>query len=96
MFVADSEARYSFSSPSKKGRITAQFGPVEELEDGVDEDGCELEGGVDEDGCELEDGVDEDGCELEDGFDEDECELEDGFDEDGLEPEELDIGLDED
>ena len=74
LFVADSEARYSFSSPSKKGPITDQFGPVEELEDGVDEDGCELE----------------------DGFDEDECELEDGFDEDGLEPEELDIGLDED
>ena len=74
LFVADSEARYSFSSLSKKGRITAQFGPVEELEDGVDEDGCELE----------------------DGVDEDECELEDGFDEDGLEPEELDIGLDED
>lgn len=54
LFVADSEARYSFSSPSKKGRITAQFGPVEELEDGVDEDGCELE-----DECELEDGFDE-------------------------------------
>lgn len=85
LFVADSEARYSFSSPSKKGRITAQFGPVEELEDGVDEDGCELEDGFDEDECELEDGVDED-----------ECELEDGFDEDGLEAEELDIGLDED
>ena len=74
LFVADSKARYSFSSPSKKGPITDQFGPVEELEDGFDEDECELE----------------------DGVDEDECELEDGFDEDGLEPEELDIGLDED